>query len=128
LDEAPLSRAEEESRYGLSQFQLMWRKFIRSRMAIGGGIAILLFYLVAIFANLIAPYGGDQRFVEYLYAPPMGPRFDPQIGLYVNGLEKKVDLDTTHDIQADPSAKSHTLLCPTNLADGAIRRTSISMG
>lgn len=94
LDEAPLSRAEEESRYGLSQFQLMWRKFIRSRMAIGGGIAILFFYLVAIFANLIAPYGGDQRFVEYLYAPPMGPRFDPQTGLYVNGLEKKVDLDT----------------------------------
>jgi len=91
---APLSRAEEESRYGLSQFQLMWRKFIRSRMAIGGGIAIALFYLTALFANFVAPYGGDQRFTDYLYAPPQGLHFDTQNGLYVYGLEKKVDSDT----------------------------------
>ncbi len=94
LDGAPLLRAEEESRYGLSQFQLMWRKFIRSRMAIGGGIAILLFYLVALFANFLAPYGGDQRFTDYLYAPPQGLHFDTDHGLYAYGLEKKVDLDT----------------------------------
>ena len=94
LEEAPLIRSDEESRYGLSQFQLMWRKFLRSRMAIGGGIAILAFYLVAIFANFLAPYGGDQRFTDYLYAPPQGLHFDFQHGLYVFGLEKKVDLDT----------------------------------
>ena len=94
LDEATLSRAEEESRYGLSQSQLIWRKFIRSRMAIGGGVAILLFYLVALFANFIAPYGGDQRFTDYLYAPPQGIHFDTQNGLYIYGLEKKVDPDT----------------------------------
>ena len=94
LDEATLSRAEEESRYGLSQSQLIWRKFIRSRMAIDGGVAILLFYLVALFANFIAPYGGDQRFTDYLYAPPQGIRFDTQNGLYIYGLEKKVDPDT----------------------------------
>ncbi len=94
LDETTLSRADEEKRYGLSQFQLMWRKFIRSRMAIGGGTAILLFYLAALLANFIAPYGGDQRFVMYLYSPPMGIQFDPQIGLYVYGLDKKVNLDT----------------------------------
>ncbi len=94
LEAAPLIRAEEESRYGLSQFQLMWRKFLRSRMAIGGGIAILLFYLVALFANFLAPYGGDQRFTDYLYAPPQGLHFDTRHGLFTYGLEKKVDLDT----------------------------------
>jgi len=85
---------EEEKRYGLSQWQLMWRKFIRSRTAIIGGIVILLLYLCALFAKFLAPYGGDQRFVEYLYAPPMGLHFDPKIGLYIYGLERKFDPET----------------------------------
>jgi len=88
-----VSRAEE-ARYALSQWQLMWRKFKRSRSAIVGGLVILLFYLTALFANFIAPYGGDQRFVEYLYAPPHGLLWDAETGLYIYGLEKKFDLDT----------------------------------
>ena len=84
----------EEARYGLSQFQLMWRKFKRSRAAIIAGIVIILLYLTAIFANFLAPYGGDQRFTDYLYVPPMPLHFDFNTGLYVEGLEKKVDLDT----------------------------------
>jgi peptide/nickel transport system permease protein len=92
--EALIVRAEEESRYGLSQWRLMWRKFIRSRTAIIGGVVVLLFYLTAAFANFLAPYGGDQRYVEFLYAPPQGLHFDPQIGLYIYGLTKKFDQET----------------------------------
>ncbi len=94
LESSLLGRAEEESRYGLSQWQLMWRKFIRSRTAIIGGMAILLFYLVALFANFLAPYGGDQRFVDFLYAPPQGLQWDAQTGLFVYGREKKFDPET----------------------------------
>ena len=88
------NRTEEESRYGLSQWQLMWRKFLRSRAAIVGGSVVVLFYLIALFANFLAPYGGDQRFTTYLYAPPQGLHWDPQNGLYVYGLETKRDPDT----------------------------------
>lgn len=88
------NRAEEESRYGLSQWQLMWRKFIRSRAATIGGSVVVLFYLIALFANFLAPYGGDQRFTTYLYAAPQGFHWDPQNGLYVYGLEAKRDPDT----------------------------------
>lgn len=84
----------EEARYALSQWQLMWRKFKRSRSAIVGGMVILLFYLTALFANFIAPYGGDQRFVEYLYAPPQGLHWDAETGLYIHGLTKKFDPET----------------------------------
>ena len=88
------NRAEEESRYGLSQWQLMWRKFLRSRAATVGGSVVVLFYLIALFANFLAPYGGDQRFTTYLYAAPQGLHWDPQNGLYVYGLEAKRDPDT----------------------------------
>jgi peptide/nickel transport system permease protein len=84
----------EEARYGLSQFQLMWRKFKRSKAAIIAGVIVILLYMVALFANFLAPYGGDQRFTDYLYVPPMPLHFDFSSGLYVNSIDKKVDLDT----------------------------------
>lgn len=91
--ESTVSKADE-ARYGLSQFQLMWRKFKRSRAAIIAGIVIILLYLSAAFANFLAPYTGDQRFTDYIYVPPMPLHFNFEQGLYVNGLDKKIDLDT----------------------------------
>lgn len=88
------SRAEEESRFALSQWQLMWRKFIRSRMAIIGGAVIVFLYLTALLADLIAPYTANQRFVQYLYAPPQRVHLDLRQGFYVYALERKVDPDT----------------------------------
>ena len=91
---ADLTRAEEEAHYGLSQWRLMLRKFKRSKTAIIGGIFVLIFYLSALFANFLAPYGGDQRFTDYLYAPPQALHFDFENGLYVVKLQKHFDPDT----------------------------------
>lgn len=89
---AAVEAADEDRRYGLSQWQLMWRKFRRNRTAIMGGIVVLLFYMSALFANFLAPYGGDQRYVEYLYAPPQRLHFDLDNGLHIYGIERKIDL------------------------------------
>jgi peptide/nickel transport system permease protein len=59
-----------EAIYAASQWQLMWRKFIRNKVAIAGGIIILLFYLGALFAPFIAPYSLTTRFAKYIYMPP----------------------------------------------------------
>ncbi len=56
--------------YAASQWRLMWRKFIRNKAAIGGGIVIILLYLTALFADFIAPYTLTMRFREYIYMPP----------------------------------------------------------
>lgn len=90
---APTAPAKKVN-YGLSQGQLMWRKFIRSRTAIIGGLTVIALYLMALFAPFIAPYGADQRDTNYLYVPPQGLNYDPSIGVYVHGLDKKVDLNT----------------------------------
>lgn len=87
-------RAEEESRFALSQWQLMWRKFIRSRTAIVGGVMIVLFYLAALLADFLAPYGANQRFIQYLYAPPQALHVDLRQGFYIHALTRKVDQET----------------------------------
>ena len=54
----------------LSQGQLIWRRFKRSRIALVGGVVLLVFYLSAIFADFIAPYEISTRFTNQIYAPP----------------------------------------------------------
>lgn len=66
---------EDESRYALSQGQLMWRKFIRNRAAVIGGALVLVFYLLALFANFIAPYTLSTRFRDRIYLPPQPIHF-----------------------------------------------------
>jgi peptide/nickel transport system permease protein len=59
-----------EAIYAASQWQLIWRKFIRNKVAIVGGIVILIYYLGALFAGFIAPYTLTTRFREYIHMPP----------------------------------------------------------
>jgi len=80
--------------YGLTRRQLVWRRFLRSRAAVAGGIVVVGFYLMALGANFLAPYGVDQRFIEYLYVPPQGLHLDRQAGVCVHGLRKTVDAET----------------------------------
>ncbi len=39
-----------------SQLRLAWRSFRRNRLAVAGGVVLLLLYLVALFAPVLAPY------------------------------------------------------------------------
>jgi peptide/nickel transport system permease protein len=94
-----LERAEE-ARYGLSQSQLMLRKFKRSKAAIIGGAIVVLLYLMALFARFLAPYGGDQRFIDNIYAPPHGIHWNRSDGFYVYGIETSFDPDTLKAIFA----------------------------
>ena len=59
-----------EAIYGASQWRLMWRKFIRNRVAVAGGVVIILFYLTALFAPFLAPYTETTRFTKHIYMPP----------------------------------------------------------
>jgi peptide/nickel transport system permease protein len=59
-----------EDVYGASQWKLMWRKFVRNRAAMAGGIIILFFYLGALLASFVAPYTLTTRFTKHIYMPP----------------------------------------------------------
>jgi peptide/nickel transport system permease protein len=96
------------AQFAASQWRLIWRKFIRNKAAIGGGVVILLFYLVALFADFISPYTLTTRFRLYIYMPPQrvhwfdNGRFGPYVydvklvidenlrKIYTEDLEKKI--------------------------------------
>lgn len=54
------------------QWTLMLWKFRRQKVAMVSLAVVLLLYLVAIFAEFLAPYGVDMTRPQYTYAPPQG--------------------------------------------------------
>ena len=57
------------------QWQLMLWRFRRHRLAMVSLVVVLLPYLVAIFAEFLAPYGPEVTRPQYTYAPPQGISF-----------------------------------------------------
>ena len=71
---------EEEFQF-LSVRQLMWRKFRRNRMALVGGVVLILMYLIVTFAGFFSPYGPRSANAQFTFAPPQRLRFhDPESG------------------------------------------------
>ena len=60
----------EERYYLASQWQLMWQKFRRHKVALIGGIVLIILYLSAIFADFVAPYPKEVRFEKFGFHPP----------------------------------------------------------
>jgi peptide/nickel transport system permease protein len=94
-----------EAIYGASQWRLMWRKFIRNRVAVVGGIIILLFYLVAAFAGFFAPYTTTSRFTKNIYMRPQALHLfnEGKLQPYVLAYESKFDanLRRTYELTGD---------------------------
>ncbi len=67
----------------LSVRQLMWRKFLRNRMAVLSGIALIIIYLGTIFAGFVAPYSARDGVSSLTFSPPVVVRFlDPESGQF----------------------------------------------
>lgn len=96
-----------EAIYAASQWQLLWRKFIRNKVAIAGGIVILLYYLSALFAGFLAPYTLSTRFVEYIYLPPQRIHFinDGKFQPFVYDVKLTIDKNLRKIYEPDPTKK-----------------------
>ncbi|MBD3625472.1 MAG: ABC transporter permease subunit, partial [Rhodobacteraceae bacterium] len=81
----------------LGPWALVWRKFRRHRLAMVSAVVVIFIYLVAIFAEFLAPFPTDQTSVRHTFAPPQplalfvtdedGTRFQP----HVKGLKMEID-------------------------------------
>ncbi|TDE11242.1 ABC transporter permease [Jiangella asiatica] len=95
-----------------SQRTLVWRALRRHKLAMAGLVVTCLLYLVAIFADFLAPYDPNDINADYAFAPPQqlhivdtsGDEWD--WGLYVNGYEQTRDPETLAlTFREDPSVK-----------------------
>lgn len=63
-------RAKQEKYYTSSQWQLMWRKLLRHKLAVISFIILACLYTGAIFAGFIAPQGLEDYSATFSNAPP----------------------------------------------------------
>ncbi|MBN1640758.1 MAG: ABC transporter permease [Anaerolineae bacterium] len=91
---AILEPKEEEAIFVASQWQLMKWKFQKHKMAIAGGIVLIIFYTMAIFAEFFAPYDPLRYDAKLIFMPPQAIRFRDENGLaapYVYGVRQNID-------------------------------------
>lgn len=88
---------ELERYYRASQWQMMWLKLKRHRVAVASGFILIVMYVSILFSEVIAPYSLYTRNTDFIYAPPQvvhlfhDGRF---IGPFVYGLDYRLDMDT----------------------------------
>ncbi|MDB5563320.1 MAG: peptide transporter permease, partial [Hyphomicrobiales bacterium] len=67
----PAVQAEPEYKEQVAgQWQLIWWRFRRNKVALFAGAVVILIYLVAIFAEFLAPFSADYYNGRYTYAQP----------------------------------------------------------
>src|SRR5438045_1008939 len=87
--------AEQERFYRASQWQLMWWRFRRHRVAVASGALLLAFYAIILFCEFLAPYGLDSRHTDFIYAPPQRIRIFDHGDLtapFVYGYDYRLDM------------------------------------
>ncbi len=112
----PVSPIAEENRVSVAtQWQLMWWKFRKHRLAMVGAAVTALIYLIAIFVEFLAPFPPNAFAAQYTYAPPQrlhlfqetenGLRFSPYVNDYKVVIEEEalrrvftVDPETIHPV------------------------------
>ena len=102
----------EERRFLASQWQLMWWKFRKHRLAVVGVYIIVLLYVTAIFAEFIAPYDLHERHKEYAFVPPMRVRIFDEGRLvrpFVYRLVRQIDEETLRRTYVDDRGRMYPL-------------------
>jgi peptide/nickel transport system permease protein len=71
----PTSTEPTDKIYAASQWQLMWWRFTKHRLAVIGAVVVFLLYGTAAFCQFIAPYEPNQYWAKFALTPPQRIRF-----------------------------------------------------
>jgi peptide/nickel transport system permease protein len=88
---------EQERFYSASQWQIMWWKFRRHRIAMVAGIILLAFYASTLISEFIAPYNLHTRDTNQIYAPPQALHLFHEgrfVGPFVYGYTMRLNMQT----------------------------------
>ncbi len=86
---------EQEKYFLATQWQLMWWKLKRHKLAVWSGIFLLLLYGSIFISEMLAPYALDTRNSNALYHPPQSVNLFHEgefVGPFVYGTKSKFDL------------------------------------
>jgi peptide/nickel transport system permease protein len=87
------------------QWQLIWYKFSRNKLAIASGWVILFFFFIGIFAEVLAPSVPDASRPQFTNAPPQ------QLGFFVTDEDGSTRFQlhvTGYTMEVDPASLRRT--------------------
>lgn len=88
--------AEQERYYMASQWQMMWWKFLRHRLAVASGVVLAVFSLSILISEFLAPYHLHSRDAKHIFAPPQELHLfheDEFVGPFVYGLSYRLNME-----------------------------------
>ena len=95
--EAETLTPAQERFYRASQWQIMWWKFKRHRIALISALILLLFYASTLVSEVVAPYNLHTRDARHIYAPPQEVHLFHEgrfVGPFVYGYRMKLDMES----------------------------------
>ncbi len=103
---------EQARFYMASQWQMMWWKLKRHRIAVIAGIFLLVLYFVIIIAEFVAPYNLHSRDIDHIYAPPQAVQLFHEGSLrapFVYGFNYHLDMENLQRVYERDTSKIHTI-------------------
>lgn len=113
---APSRQAEDPGKkyYTASQWQLMWWRFREHKLAIASIFVLIIAYLIALFAEVVAPHDPNRYSASWVLAPPMTLHFVDEAGQFhlrpfVYGLQSQRDPVTLAMVVVPDTSKVYPL-------------------
>ena len=103
---------EQERFYRASQWQIMWWKFRRHRIAVIAGAILLAFYASILVSEFLAPYDLHTRDTRHIYAPPQSLHLVHEgrfVGPFVYAYAMRLDLQTLKREYTEDPKRIHAL-------------------
>lgn len=100
----------DESFYRAGQWQLVWWKFRRHKLAQVAMVVLGIFYFTAIFSEFVSPYDPERRYKEYTGMPPAQ--------IHIIDVQGNVHLPFVYDIKRSRDLKT---LLPIYTENTAVR-------
>ena len=99
---------------GLSQGQLIWRRFRRSRMALVGMVVLIILYIGMLFCEFFSPYLLNTRFTDNIFQPPTLPRWVDAEGQFhlrpfIYETDRKVNRETLEMTYTPDTSKMYPI-------------------
>lgn len=106
--------AAEESRYMETQWQLMWRKFKKHKLAMTGLVILIILYTLGIFCEFFATQDMAKRSTKAISMPPTSIHFVDENGNFslrpfVYGLKQEEDPETWEKYYVEDTSKKYYL-------------------
>ncbi len=108
----PPPTPEQERFYTASQWQLVWWRFRRHRLAVFSLWLLAFAYASLLVTELLAPYGKDTRNPAFILAPPQTVRLFHEgrfVGPFVYGYDMTLDMTTLKRVYTENRDKVQKL-------------------